>query len=188
MLEKDKVFTDLIPVRLLLHSKLSRAHLQAWYRGCSNKTESQKRRRRGGGVGGGWLWICRVKTAAGANVGSHSNCNLIIVYRISSCSGLKKMTRCSFWKAFPLGRLGNSADFHTSERRAAQNLSTRFAPREARTPSPEETREAAILPSLCSSQTAQNPATSSGFSPTSPPFLKDLLLHITSDWRVWFKV
>lgn len=50
-----------------------------------------------GEVGG--LLICRAsasETAAGTNVGSYGNCNLIIVIRISSCSGLKKMTRCSF--------------------------------------------------------------------------------------------
>lgn len=61
---------------------------------------------KGGGGGGGGVEVGELaldmqgeeplKTAAGANVGSHSNCNLIIVFRISSCSGLKKMTRCSF--------------------------------------------------------------------------------------------
>ena len=38
-------------------------------------------------------------------------------------------------KSLPLRYLGNSANFHTAERRAAQNLSAWFAPREARTPS-----------------------------------------------------
>lgn len=38
-------------------------------------------------------------------------------------------------KSLSLCCLGNSADFHTAERGAAQNLSAWFAPREARTPS-----------------------------------------------------
>lgn len=67
--------------------------------------------------GGGWRWICAARaseTAAGANVGSHRNYNLITVLRISSCSGLKKMTRCSFWKSHSPCCLGNGADFHTA--------------------------------------------------------------------------
>lgn len=66
---------------------------------------------------GGWLWICVARaseTAAGANVGSHRNCNLITVLRISSCSGLKKMTRCSFWKSHSPCCQGNRANFHTA--------------------------------------------------------------------------
>lgn len=39
------------------------------------------------------------------------------------------------FKSLSFSCLGNSADFHTARRRAAQNLSVWFAPEEARTPS-----------------------------------------------------
>lgn len=187
ILEAIKDFRRIFLVDCSCTAELSGAHLQAWYCGCSNKTESPKRRRRWGS----WLWICRArasKTAAGTNVGSHSNCNLIIVFRISSCSGLKKMTRCSFWKAFPLCCLGNSADFHTAERGAAQNLSAWFAPREACTPSPRPGGNLRGHSSLVSLQSSNHKTLwRVHIWPNSPlPFLTDLLLyllHLLSDRR-----
>lgn len=74
-------------------SLLFRENVQASYYGCSNK--------KGGGEDVEYLALDvqseePLEAAAGTNAGSHRNCCLIIVFGFSSCSGLKKMTRCSF--------------------------------------------------------------------------------------------
>lgn len=123
------------------------------------------------------------KKAAGTNAGSHSNCNLIIVFWFSSCTGLKKMTRCAFWKSPSLCCLGNNSAFHTSERRVAQNLSVWFAPREARTPSWRLVRN--LRASLVSLQTLkpQKPG-DLGSSDANAPFpLLKIPAPLCPDWQ-----
>lgn len=90
-------------------------------------------------------------------------------------------------KSLSLCCLGNSADFHTAERGAAQNLSAWFAPREARTPSCRPGGNLRGHSPVVSLQTSnhKNPMTDAFLTPTPLCSFSTDLLHLLSDRREW---